>query len=138
MQAAGIPFIVRLVPNRKIYKDLAAEHIDGLEDAKYMVRYGQRLVFIKQVPISLFGKAGFAYIAVDMDRKHDEIRRYALSALDDGDVPDDKINEEMRYKGMFILLSAQNILLCGGPPPKNVKCTIFETVLRSGGWQSSR
>ena len=109
MQAAGIPFIVRLVPNRKIYKDLVAEHIDGLEDAKYMVRYGQRLVFIKQAPVSLFGKAGFAYIAVDMDRKHDEIRRYALSALDDGDVPDDKINAEMRTKGMFILLSAQNI-----------------------------
>ena len=109
MQAEGIPFIVRLVPNRKIYKDLAAEYINGLEDAKHMVRYGQRLVFIRQVSISIFGKPGFAYIAVDMDRKQDEIRRYAIAALADGDVPDDKINAEMRTKGMFILLSAQNI-----------------------------
>jgi len=43
------------------------------------VRYGQRLVFIKQAPVSLFGKAGFAYIAVDMDRKHDEILANALA-----------------------------------------------------------
>ncbi len=49
MQEADISFIVRLIPNRKLYKDLIAEHIETLADAKNMVSYRQRLLFIKKV-----------------------------------------------------------------------------------------
>jgi len=109
LQDACIPFIVRLVPNRKLYKDLVAQYAQSLEDAKYLVKYGQRLVFIRQVEINLFGKSGYAYIAVDMDRKHDEVRKYVLSALSNNDHSDDEINDAIRKKGLFVLLSAEDV-----------------------------
>ena len=109
LQAARIPFVVRMASNRKLFKDLAKEYADSLEDARYLVKYGQRLVFIRQVIVDLFGKIGYAYIAVDMDRKHDEIRRYALAALDDDEISDEDMNDTMRSKGMFALLSAEDI-----------------------------
>jgi len=98
-----------MASNRKLFKDLVEEYVDSLEDAKYLVKYGQRLVFIRKVPVDLFGKIGYAYIAVDMDRKHDEIRRYALTALDDDDISDEDMNDTMRSKGVFALLSAEDV-----------------------------
>jgi hypothetical protein len=109
MQEAGIAFIVRLIPNRKLYKELVAAHADCIEDARNMVCYRQRLVFIKQVPVNLFGKEGYAYVAMDMDRKHDEVQKYARATLANKDVSADEMNKVMRSKGLFILLSAQNV-----------------------------
>jgi len=109
MQSENIPFVVRMVPNRKLYKNLVKEYAGSLEDAKYLTKYGNRLIFIRQAAIDLFGKTGYAYIAVDMDRKHDEIRKYASAALDNDDISDDDMNHTMRTKGIFVLLSAADI-----------------------------
>jgi len=109
MQEAGIAFVVRLIPNRKLYKELVAAHANDIEDARNMVCYRQRLVFIKQVPVNLFGKEGYAYVAIDIDRKHDEIRKYAKATLSNKDVSADEMNRIMRSKGLFIILSAQNV-----------------------------
>jgi hypothetical protein len=109
MQEAGISFIVRLVSNRKLYKELIDEHADSLDDAGNMVCYRQRLIFIKKVPIDLFGFAGYAYVAVDVDRKHDEIKRYAKAALANKDISSQEMNQTMRTKGIFILLASRDV-----------------------------
>lgn len=109
MQDADISFIVRLVPNRKLYKDLVSEYIDSLDDAENMVYYRQRLVFIKKVSVDLFGRQGYAYVAIDVDRKHDEIRKYARAALANKDISSEEMNQTMRTKGLFILLSSQDV-----------------------------
>ena len=109
LQAAQISFIMRLVPNRKLYKELVAKHTDDLEDAKNLVKYRERLVYIKRVPIDLFGKEGYAYIAEDIDRKHDEIKKYVRAALDNNDISVDEMNVAMQTKGLFILISAEKI-----------------------------
>lgn len=109
LQDAQISFIMRLIPNRKLYKDLVAKHAVDLEDAKNLVKYRDRLVYIKRVPIDLFGKEGYAYIAEDIDRKHDEIKKYVRAALDNNDISADVMNAEMRTKGLFILISADKI-----------------------------
>jgi len=109
LQGAQISFVMRLIPNRKLYKELVAKHMAELEDAKNLVKYRERLVYIKRVPIDLFGKEGYAYIAEDIDRKHDEIKKYARAALDNNDISTDEMNEAMRTKGLFILISAEKI-----------------------------
>lgn len=111
LQAARISFIMRLVPNRKLYKELVAKHTPDLEDAKNLVEYRERLVYIKRVSIDLFGKEGYAYIAEDIDRKHDEIKNYIRAALDNNDISADEMNVAMQTKGLFILISAEKIEL---------------------------
>jgi hypothetical protein len=109
LQDAQISFIMRLIPNRKLYKELVVKHAADLEDAKNLVKYRERLVYIKRVSIDLFGKEGYAYIAEDIDRKHDEIKKYVRTALDNNDISVDEMNAEMRTKGLFILISAEKI-----------------------------
>ena len=109
LQEAQISFIMRLIPNRKLYKELVAKHIGDLEDAKNLVKYRERLVYIKRVSIDLFGKEGYAYIAEDIDRKHDEIKKYVRAALDNNDISADEMNAAIRTKGLFILLAADKI-----------------------------
>jgi len=109
LQKNAISFITRLAPNRKLYKDLIAEHISGLEDAKYLVKYRERYVYMKRVEVDLFGKPGYAYVAEDIDRKHEEIKKYINAALEDNDVTSDEMNVEMQSKGLFILISSAKI-----------------------------
>jgi hypothetical protein len=109
LQAAKVPFVIRLMSNRKLYKLLVAENIEGLEHAGNLVRYAQRLVYIKRVGVEINGVPCFAYIAIDVDRKHDECKKYAMSALEGNDVSAEEMDAEMREKGLFILLSAVEI-----------------------------
>jgi len=109
LQSKNISFVMRLVPNRKIYKELAKKHAPGIEDAKHLVRYRDRLLYIKRIEIDLFGKIGYAYISVDIDRKHDEIKKYMRGALDNGDISPEVMNAEMKEKGLFILVSSEMI-----------------------------
>ena len=59
--------------------------------------------------IDLFGQEGHAYIAVDIDRKHDEIKKYISGALDNNDISAEDMNTEMREKGIFILVASEKI-----------------------------
>ncbi|MDR1617344.1 MAG: transposase [Syntrophomonadaceae bacterium] len=70
---AGIPFLTKLAPNRKLYKQLLEEHQSKALDAVSVVKYGGRLVGIVRVTVPLpRGKEGHAYVAVDHDRRHQE------------------------------------------------------------------
>jgi hypothetical protein len=109
LHESGISFVMRMIPNRRIYKDLVGEHAADIEDAKYLVRYRNRFLYIKRVEIDLFGKTGYAYIAEDMDRKHDEVKKYIRGALENNDVSPEDMNAEMRGKGLFVLVASDPI-----------------------------
>ena len=109
LQRNDISFITRMAPNRKLYKELVATHISGLEDARYLVKYRERYVYIKCVEVDLFGRSGYAYVAEDIDRKHDELKKYIGAALEDKDITSDEMNAEIRSKGLFILISSEKI-----------------------------
>jgi hypothetical protein len=108
-QESKISFVMRMVPNRKKYKELVSEHAGDIEDAKYLVKYRDRFVYIKRVEIDLFGKTGYAYVAEDMDRKHDEVKKYIRGALDNNDVSPEDMNAEIQQKGLFILVASDPI-----------------------------
>jgi len=109
LQTDGISFLLRMSTNRKLYKELITKYGPGLEDAKYLVKYRGRFVFVRRVEIDLFGKIGYAYVSLDIDRKHDEIKKYFNQALDDDDISVDDINITMQSKGFFVLVSSESI-----------------------------
>jgi hypothetical protein len=109
LQGSEIPFVMRMVPNRKKYKELIVEHSGDIENAKHLISYRGRYVYIKLVEIDLFGKTGYAYIAEDIDRKHDEVKKYISAALDNNDVSTDEMNAAMQKKGLFILVASERI-----------------------------
>jgi hypothetical protein len=103
-----VSFLTRLIPNRKLYKELAERYGDDINRARYLVSYSGRILYVKRVKVDLFGSKGFAYIAVDNTRRAEEINRYAVTALEDKVSPEE-MDEMLRTKGMFILLSSEAI-----------------------------
>jgi len=104
-----IPFLTRLSPNRKLYKQLVAEHSAAVLDDSSIVKYPGRLVGIRRYGITLpGGKDGFAYVAVDHERRHQEWSRYTIDALEDGiDIEERK--DKTHGQGFFVLISSENV-----------------------------
>jgi transposase len=105
----SISFITRMKCNLKLYKTLVAEHKSDLENAKHLVKYRERFVYIKRVQVNLHGNIGYAYIGSDIDRKHDEIKRYINNAFDNNDISFDEMDIAIQSKGIFILVSSKKL-----------------------------
>ena len=103
-----INFLTRLPASRLIYKELIQTEIKNIEAIPNGVRYGERIMFIKQKKINLFGKEIYAHIVLDPKRKAREINNYLLEIMDEKDK-----NEEADYmfakKGVMILISSFQI-----------------------------
>jgi len=104
-----IPFLTRLGSNRKLYKTLVADHAEELTKSKYMLMQRNRLISIKRVEVDLFGNTGFAYIAIDHARREDEVHRYAKAAIRNKDISHDEMDNAIKVKGLFILVSSEKI-----------------------------
>ena len=105
----AIPFLTRLIPNRILYKQLIAQHAADLNESKYLLMQRDRLLSVKRVEVDLFGHTGYAYIAVDHARREDEIFKYAKNALESKDVSYAEMDEAIKTKGLFILISSEDI-----------------------------
>ena len=70
-----IPYLLRLRAGNKIYDDLIDRYIDGLDVYENRVIYGNRVVFIKCVPIDFHGSQAFAYVSIDHATQADERRK---------------------------------------------------------------
>ena len=77
---------MRVPPNRKLYKDLVAEHGASLENTKNLVKYRERFLYVKRIEVDFCGTGGYACIAVDIDRKHDEIKSYMNKNYDNDEL----------------------------------------------------
>ena len=106
---SNISFITRMKGNLKLYKTLLAEHKTDLENAKYLVKYRERFVYIKRVQVDLYGKAGYAFVGLDIDRKHDEIKRYINNTFENDSISHDEMDAAIQTKGIFILVSSNEI-----------------------------
>jgi transposase len=103
-----IAFLTRLPAGRILQKTLIAEHSNALEEAKNLVVYNKRALYVKRVDVDLFGYKGYAYIACDIRRKGSEMTKFLIAAKEDG-LCDDEINEKAAGKGKFIVISSENI-----------------------------
>jgi hypothetical protein len=104
-----IPFITRLKPNLTLYKQLVSEYCDDILSAKYMLFQRDRLISVKCVETKLHGYPGYAYVSVDHARREDEIRKYMKSAIENDDVSRDEMDNAIKSKGFFIIISSEKI-----------------------------
>jgi transposase len=103
-----VPFVTRLPQNRKLYKNLVQDYAETVQKAEYAQFFNDRLVFIRKVPVNLFGNPGFAFVAVDSERRSDEIKSRMKSMIEDK-VPCEEIDRELKTAGAFILISSEDI-----------------------------
>jgi len=100
-----IDFLTRLPSSRVVYKKLVREEVGMLESFKNAVRCGERVLFIKQKKISLFGKDAYAHIVLDPERKGRETKKFLLEALDQ-ETDEGDIEFKLMKKGVMILVSS--------------------------------
>jgi transposase len=111
LYAAEIRFVTRLSTNRKLYKELVKNHAGALQSQDNAVFYRERLLYIKRVPIHLCGKDAYAYVAIDHQRRSDEIYTFMKHTAEDKhiDLSADKLDYQLKSKGVFIILSSENV-----------------------------
>jgi hypothetical protein len=106
---AHISYLTRLSANRKLYKHLIAQHHAEALDEGNIVKYGGRLVGIVRVSIPLPGGLdGYAYVAVDYDRRHKQWKKYTQDAIEDGASIEER-REKTHKCGFFILICSEMI-----------------------------
>jgi hypothetical protein len=108
MYKNGIHFITRLAPNRKLYKNVAADELDDIVSAKHAIRYGNRLVYIKKAKVDICGYEGYAYVGVDVDSRNSQVKRTIFSSMDDKLSPEE-IDRRISKLGVFMLISSDNM-----------------------------
>ena len=101
-------FITRLAPNRILYKEVAQEQLPNLMSSANAIRYGNRLLYMKKVPVVLYGNVGFAYIGVDVDSRNQQMKQAAFAAMDDK-LPLEVFDKRMSDLGVFMIISSEDI-----------------------------
>jgi transposase len=103
-----IPFLIRL-PDKSMSNDLIKQHGSELYSTKYVLRYGNRIIFMKQVPTTLYDYPGFAYIAIDVERQQDEQKHYINKCMDNPKMKAMMSDDELKAFGYFVLISSQDL-----------------------------
>jgi len=104
-----VRFLTRVAPNRRLFKDIAKEYLPNLMASTNALRYGNRLLYMRKVPVELYGNAGFAYIGIDVDSRNQQMKRAAFAAIDDKLPPEDA-DARMSKLGVFMLISSEDIV----------------------------
>lgn len=102
---AKVNFLTRLPSNRKLFKYLITQYSEDLEKSENVVIYGERVLFVRRVPVDLFGKPGFAYVVFDPKRYADESRKYLIAAKEDKK-SDSDIDDCLKFKGKLVFITS--------------------------------
>lgn len=105
---SGISFMTRLAPNRTLFKECAKDNLDDLMSQKYAYRYGERLVFIKKIPVDLCGYQAYVYLCIDEDLYLLQHKKTILNAMEEKAGPDDA-DAAIKRLGAFALLTSEEI-----------------------------
>jgi transposase len=106
---ASISFLMRVPSGRLIYKDTVDKVLSTLETIENCILYGERILYIKSVKISLYEKhEGYAYVCLDVKKRADDITRIMIDAIKNKEEPD-KTKSKLKTAGIFVLLSPEEI-----------------------------
>jgi transposase len=100
-----------MTPNRTDAKNLIRKYFDDVLHMKYRMIYNSSLLFIKKVKFILFGYTAYAYIAIDFQRRNDEIKTLASNEGKNKKLTDEEIQEETKTLGTFILISSLDLTI---------------------------
>ncbi len=104
-----IDFLTRLPSKRILYKDLVKEAVPDIETFKNAVKYGNRILFVKQKKVNLFGNEGYAHIVLDPERKGRETKKLLMNAIEDQEPDEENVEFELLKSGVMILVSSFEI-----------------------------
>ena len=93
----------------KLYKDIIKEVIPDIETFKNAVKYGDRILFVKQKKVNLFGKEGYAHIVLDPERKGRETKKLLTDAIEDKESDEENVEFELLKSGAMVLVSSFKI-----------------------------
>lgn len=105
---SGISFMTRLGSNKPAFREAAEGNLEGLMSQKYAHRYGERLVFIRKVPVSVCGHEAFVYLCIDEDMYLMQHKKTILQALDDKK-DHEETDAAVRKLGTFAILTSDEI-----------------------------
>ena len=105
----GIAFVSRLKENRKLYKEIVAEHLPTLREQEYFVSYNTRYAHIKRVECELIpGHKSYAYLGLDLSMSSLESSKLFARAKHNN-MSDSEVYQRMKTQGVFILISSDPI-----------------------------
>jgi len=105
-----IDFLTRLPAGRALYKQLVTTQTFDLEQMKYASKYGTRGLFVKMLPVDLYGHEGFAYLVLDPTRKGKEMNALLAQGIETAKEGGDQIdNIKFNRCGLMILISSKKI-----------------------------
>jgi hypothetical protein len=109
MFEAGISFVTRMRENRKLYKEIVAEHLPSLRCEENFVSYNTRYAYIKRVECEpVPGRRAYAYLGLDLSMSSFEsaklFERAGKSRMSDA-----QVHRKMDTHGVFVLLSTRPV-----------------------------
>jgi hypothetical protein len=109
LYTAGVSFITRLKSNTNVYRQLVREHSQTLVSKENLVSFNGRYAYIKRNECELVdGRMAYAYIGLDIERKHSESRKLFVKA-GDLSLSNSQVFDKMAGQGLFILVSSRPI-----------------------------
>jgi transposase len=105
-----IPFITRLIPNRKIFKEFQANDITDLMTPKNAVLYENRLLYVKIKKFMVCGYVSYAYLILDADRHLKEFKDFLKLKDFDFDMSSEDASLQYKKFGFFIIVSSEYLI----------------------------
>lgn len=102
---AKIDFVTRLPSHFKLYKDIISEHANTLKSQNNIVKYGDRVLYVKQIECEFEGNKAYAYLGCDLNRYTDEIHKL-MKKITKGKAKIDNVQKTLDSAGIFIILSS--------------------------------
>ena len=108
---AKIPFISRMSSTYTVYQRAVKNHLDTLEERNNLVRYNNRLVYVKCIPCRIGEKKdrpAYAYLCKDLTMRN-QLQKRLLEKAEDENMQEGAIFDEMKRYGVFVLVSTRRI-----------------------------
>ena len=108
---AKVSFMSRMKSNFSLYKSIVDEHLAGLETRDNLVRFNNRLVYVKRVECKIGqnnDRDAYAYLCKDLNMMHELERKLVERAEDDG-MSSEEIYDVLQSQGIFIIISTRKI-----------------------------
>lgn len=105
---AKIPFMTRLGSNKTLFKEAIENNLDDLMSKKYAYRFGERLVFIKKIPIKIDKYPAYVYLGIDEDMYLMQHKKTILSAIDEKKETEET-DAAIKKLGTFALLTSDEV-----------------------------
>lgn len=103
--SADIDFISRLPAKFNLYNKVVTDNLDTLKEKSNIVKYGDRVLYVKRCEGKLGETEVFCYLGCDVNRYNDEIHKL-LKKIAKGKSKIDDLDDALESAGLFVLVSS--------------------------------